>query len=519
MIDYRHMRSPLRDRLVARRRKAHPHLARPARAGQRRLSRRRMGLLLAFAIAIAVNLAVLALHGAALSRPAPQPAKAIWPVESVAAPAAVRRISLLDGLNSVPQPTATSRKPARRASLEGLELDGITGADAWLSPVAVATAEVEAEHDGFRHITAELKPRQTLAGALQSEGLAPEAVHEIVSALKGKFDFRRSRPGDQLAVTLGGDEQVQRFEYRARAEGPAGDIYIAERGSEGLVGRSEAVAVDVRQVTVQGQVHSTLYESMLATGEGASLISAFTEVFGWEIDFYREVQEADRFRILIEKRYVDDRFIGYGRLLAAEYAGRQVASRAFYYQDDSVAGYFNDSGESLQKTFLKSPVEVTRITSRFGSRKHPILGYTRAHNGVDYGVPRGTPVWTIGDGTVVTRRYDRGYGNLIEVRHPNGYLTQYAHLSKFANIKVGQHISQRQVIGYCGSTGLSTGPHVHFGMKRTGHYVDPLKQKMPRAAPLPAAARSAFARLIEERAAQLADSEIALAQGRNPGQG
>lgn len=512
MIDYRHMRSPLRDRLVGRRRRPEPHLARPARAdGRRRLSRRRMGLLLAFGLAIGINLLVLALHGVASSRPAALAPTPRWPVVRMAAPAVLAQISLLDGVRVAAAPLATPRQPQRRAALDAQTLDGVTGAAAWLpgeAPVVIPP----------RVLSAELKPRQTLAGALLATGLSQDAVHEIVGALKGEFDFRRSRPGDVLHVTVDSDERVQRFEYRATAGGLAGDLYLAERGPQGLVGRSEQIPVEVRQAVVIGHVHSTLYESMLATGEGASLISAFTEVFGWEIDFYREVQEGDRFRMLVEKRYVDDQFVGYGKLLAAEYAGRQVAANAFYYKDDRAVGYFNERGESLQKTFLKSPVEVVRITSRYGNRKHPILGYNRAHNGVDYGVPRGTPVWTIGDGTVVTRRYDRGYGNLVEVRHPNGYLTQYAHLSKFADVKVGQRVSQRQVLGYCGSTGLSTGPHVHFGMQKSGRYVNPLTQQTPRAAPLPEASKAAFTRLIEERLGQL-QGEIALAPTGPGGQG
>ncbi len=543
MFQYRHIRSPMRERLVnqgqnSKHLRADPtcrrERSRYARPRWPRLPKlpslpiRRYGLLAAFAAVIGVNVVVISMHGSALSSQQPTRQGPPLPTEKLSAPALVPSISLLDGLV---KPAAPVAKP--RAAVDHT-VDGVTAAAPLKvasltlpSPVVPTVQAVVHEPSAAalpaapseRVITAELGVRKTLAGALNAEGLAREAVQEIVAALQGKFDFRRARAGDSMSVTLDASERVKHFEYRAQTGGPAGEIYVAERGEAGLEGRREEVKIEVRESLVSGQVHSTLYESMLATGEGTSLIGTFADVFGWEIDFHREVREGDRFRMLVEKHYVGDKFIGYGRLLAGEYSGRRESYRAFYYQDAHADGYFNERGESMQKTFLKAPVAVARVTSGFGKRKHPILGYTRAHNGIDYGVPRGTPIWTVANGKITARHYEKGYGNVVKVRHPNGYETIYAHMSKFADLKVGSKVRQRQVIGYCGSTGMSTGPHVHFGMRKGGRYLNPLKQKFPRGQAIAKAARAGFARHMQELAAQLETTQIALAQEPSNSQG
>jgi murein DD-endopeptidase MepM/ murein hydrolase activator NlpD len=312
---------------------------------------------------------------------------------------------------------------------------------------------------------------------------------------------------------------LERVELKTAAGRGPGSMFVASRDGAGIKGEEQPIEVTTRRSLVTGDVHSTLYESMLATGEGTELIRRFTEVFGWEIDFYREVREGDRFRALVEKRYVDDRFIGYGRLLAAEYRAHDGAHRAFHFEDERTAGYFNDSGESMQKSFLKSPVEVTRITSHFGMRFHPVHKRHRKHNGVDYGAPQGTPIWTVADGVVTARSYASGIGNHVKVRHANGYETVYGHMSRFADITVGSKVRQRQVIGYCGSTGVSTGPHVHYGMLKKGTYINPLTQKFPRGNAVPEASRAAFAEQLRSLTSELDAVEIALAAERLAGQG
>lgn len=602
MTEFRHMRSPLRDRLVGatpkkrrsrpRRFKRDKNVARPSRVHRslvsllRPLTSWRMpvmprgaGLAAAFAAVIVANIVVVLTHGSALSS-SQDPIAAVLPVEQLASPKPLAQISLLDGtdLNSffaaparpakpqaksptkdqtkaqtkankapkatlksgaskpksnrkTPQAALTPQEPSTSKALQAPMQALLAGSSTKTTslqkqPVAQALAAATlAQHskqsslDQPRLIERKLSSQQTVAAALDDEGLGHLAVHEIVTALSGLFDFRQSRPGDGIRLTLTPSGQVQRFEYKSQNGGPAGSRFIVERDAQGLVGHREEIPVTVETAVVSGRIASSLYASMIETGESPSLISTFTNVFGWEIDFYREVQQNDRFRMIVEKRFADGKFIGYGRLLAGEYAGHIGTYRAFYYKDNDIEGYFNDTGESMEKTFLRAPVQVVRITSTFGRRHHPILGYTRRHNGVDYGVPRGTPIWSVANGRVIQKHYERGYGNVVKLRHPNGYETVYAHMSKFADIKVGQKVHQRQVIGYCGSTGLSTGPHVHFGMKKAGHYVNPLKQKFPRGKSLPKTSKAGFEKMLKNLAHRLDSVEIALADLPSRGQG
>ncbi|MBC7793978.1 MAG: M23 family metallopeptidase, partial [Clostridia bacterium] len=176
--------------------------------------------------------------------------------------------------------------------------------------------------------------------------------------------------------------------------------------------------------------------------------------------------------------------------------------RAFYFKAKNGTGYFADNGESCRKILLKMPLQYGRMTSGFGSRHHPVLGYTRTHNGVDYGVPVGTQVWSVGDGRVVKAGHGNGFGNVVEVSHANGWISQYAHLSAVA-VKVGQHVSQKQVIAKSGNTGMSTGPHLHYGLKRNNGYVDPAAQKFDRAESLKGAELAAFKHEVEKLSSEL----------------
>ncbi len=211
-----------------------------------------------------------------------------------------------------------------------------------------------------------------------------------------------------------------------------------------------------------------------------------SDVFAWDIDFYRDVQKGDRMRAVVEKVVSKGRTLEYGNVLAASYVGSSVGTkRTFRYQlPTGGESYFLEDGTSARKTFLKTPLKFAHVTSGFGSRVHPILNYVSAHNGVDYGTPTGTPVWAVADGQVVRAGYDKGGGNMVCVKHVLSLETCYLHLSKIG-VKVGERISQKAIIGESGNTGMSTGPHLHFAMKRGGSFVNPLNQNFPRADPLP----------------------------------
>jgi murein DD-endopeptidase MepM/ murein hydrolase activator NlpD len=225
----------------------------------------------------------------------------------------------------------------------------------------------------------------------------------------------------------------------------------------------------------------------------------------------------------VEKFVSKGRVLRYGEVLAAAYEGGLVGTRRVfrYQQPEGQANYFQEDGTSARKTFLKSPLKYAHVTSGFGSRFHPVLQYVKNHNGVDYGTPIGTPVWAVADGTVTKAQNTGAGGNTVCVRHINGLETCYLHLSKYgAGVRVGARVSQKQVIAYSGNTGRSTGPHLHFALKRNGQFVNPLNQKYPRADPLPKAQLPEFLARAKELASQLdAVSASVAAVAGNPGSG
>jgi murein DD-endopeptidase MepM/ murein hydrolase activator NlpD len=206
-------------------------------------------------------------------------------------------------------------------------------------------------------------------------------------------------------------------------------------------------------------------------------------VFAYDLDFYNDSHEGDTFKVIVEKEYGKDKeLLRYKRILAAEYRGKAGTFRTFFFSSPGQppggkGGYYTESGESSEKTMLKTPLKFTRVTSGFDRRRmHPVLHEVREHLGIDYAAPTGTPVWAAASGTIVHRGEAGGAGNLVMIRHDGGVETAYMHLSKFvAGQQVGQHVDAKTVIGYVGATGLATGPHLHFGVKQDGVFIDPTK--------------------------------------------
>jgi murein DD-endopeptidase MepM/ murein hydrolase activator NlpD len=216
---------------------------------------------------------------------------------------------------------------------------------------------------------------------------------------------------------------------------------------------------------------------MDAAGEQDPLTIALAEILAWEVDFYKDVREGDRFKVVVEKIYKGDQFVGYGAIHGVEYQRGEKIIRGIRYKD----GYYNEKGVSLRKAFLKAPLRFNRISSKFSrARLHPILGGLRPHLGVDYAAPPGTPIWAVADGTVAFCGWGDGFGNQVILRHKNGYMTYYGHLSSFGHgVRKGVKVRQKQIIGYVGSTGLSTGPHLDFRVSKDGRFRNPLKETYP----------------------------------------
>jgi murein DD-endopeptidase MepM/ murein hydrolase activator NlpD len=318
-------------------------------------------------------------------------------------------------------------------------------------------------------IEGNVKEKSSLFKSLSEKKIPLRWIDLIVSKLKPLVDFRKIKGGTYQFITDIRGELVK-FIYEA---GPV-EIYEVEKDLNGYVAQKKEVSLDTYFVKVAGQIRSSLFEAMDAAGEEDQLTISFAEILAWEIDFYKDAQPGDRFKLIVEKAYKGDQFIQYGPIHAVEYQRGEKTIRGVAYQDE----YYNDQGISLKKAFLKAPLRFNRISSRFSrARKHPILGGTRPHYGVDYAAPSGTPIWAVADGEVVSCGWNGGFGKQVILRHRNGYTTCYGHLTGFGpGIKRGKKVTQKQVIGYVGSTGLSTGPHLDYRLAKDGRFKNPLRE-------------------------------------------
>jgi murein DD-endopeptidase MepM/ murein hydrolase activator NlpD len=357
-----------------------------------------------------------------------------------------------------------------------------------------------------RTSTVTLRRGDTLLTALGRAGLDRRASNDVAEALRASgADLRRLRANDELEVTwtLDGEPLAVRWE-------PSPWLGFAAVASDaGWQVRRADTRPDVRVEAVRGEVRRSLFESVEALGETPQLVMELVEIFSSDFDFTADTRSGDRFRLLVEKRYAGETFVDYGQILVAQYVsdGRVLTGVAYDGAPGRVA-YYDPNGRSLKKSFLKSPLEFTRITSGFTwARPHPILGGVRPHLAVDYGAPVGTPVRAVADGIVMMAGWNGGNGIQVHLRHHAGYETQYNHLSRLGpGVRAGSRVSQRQVIGYVGSTGLSTGPHLDYRVAKNGRFVNPLSEKFIPGQPLDGAERARFVKDARDLVRQLEDS-------------
>ena len=345
----------------------------------------------------------------------------------------------------------------------------------------------------------------TLGQVLAREGFGP-AGPQVTAALAKLCDPRSIRGGQKYVVRLGEDGAPASFEYQSSAI----LRYLVEKDEEtgSWRGRKLEAAVEIKTVAAGGVVDSSLYESVQKAGESTVLVSLLVEQFAWDVNFYTDTHPGDHWKVVIEKQYLGGQFYKYGRLLAAEYGGKVGTFRSFFWAGkgaarDKPGKYYDDHGLAISKTMLKTPLRYVRISSKFDRKRfHPILHVEKAHLGIDYAAPQGTPVWASASGRVVEVGLKRGSGNTIVLAHTNGLSTRYYHLSRYARgLHVGQQVKQKEVIGFVGMTGLATGPHLHFSVTKNGAFVDPSKLNVSRDAPVPD--HAAFVDAIRPRIAAL----------------
>lgn len=322
-----------------------------------------------------------------------------------------------------------------------------------------------------------LRLNESLYLSLLRKRLPQTLIHQLTSTLRGKFDLRKSLPGDSYTL-LTTPDSILFFEYQ---KGMQERCRVTRENGE-MRTEVKPLEFDCMVRSVQGQIESSVWMSMIDLCDSPELIMKLTEVFEWEIDFLTEPRKGDTFRLIYEEYRKDGDFMKYGDILAAEYRlGDQIFQGVLYQSPDGRRSYYNPSGKSVKKAFLKSPLNYRRISSRFSYRRfHPIFRRFQPHLGVDYAAPVGTPVVSSGDGTVIYAGRKRGFGRIVEIRHPNGFVTSYGHLSRFARgIRRGAKVKQKDLIGYVGSTGTSTGPHLDYRVKANGRYVNPLRMVAP----------------------------------------
>jgi murein DD-endopeptidase MepM/ murein hydrolase activator NlpD len=360
-------------------------------------------------------------------------------------------------------------------------------------------------HPSHRVVHGEVVRGQTFAESLSATGVSGPHTYGIVQALRPYVNFQKISPGATFRATLDANGVPVHFRYDASPF----EIYEVTRNSTGYEAARREVPVERRVETITGEVTSSLFESMEALGEKPDLIMRFLDIFLWDFDFNHNARPGDQFRMLVEKEYGDGTFVQYGKILIAQYENRGKTYTGIYFETHPGKGdFYTLDGRSVRKTFLRSPLRFTRISSRYThQRRHPILGGVRPHLAIDYAAPTGTPVWSVADGTVLSAGWKGGNGKTVLIQHRSGYRTMYNHLSRFARgIRTGTRVRQKQVIGYVGSTGLSTGPHLDYRVIKHGRFVNPLSQKFIPGDPIPDSQRATFHRLRDRLLKELEPS-------------
>lgn len=351
----------------------------------------------------------------------------------------------------------------------------------------------------------------TLSTVFAKVGLSPNTLHEVLNSSKDAKQFSRLKVGQRLQFQL---DQHGQLESLSSKISDLESISLT-KNEKGFAFKRDLIKPDVRSAYTHGVIDSSLFLSAKRAGLSHSLTMDLANIFGYDIDFAMDIRSGDEFELIYEEKVVEGKQVGTGNILSARFTNRGKTFTAVRYTNkQGNSSYYSADGTSMRKAFIRTPVDFARISSRFSNgRRHPILNKIRAHKGVDYAAPRGTPIKAAGDGKIALAGRKGGYGNTVVLQHGSRYRTLYAHMQGFAKgIRTGGNVKQGQIIGYIGTTGLSTGPHLHYEFQVNGTHVDPLSQKLPMADPIASSEKARFvqlskplmARMDQERSTQLA---------------
>ena len=329
----------------------------------------------------------------------------------------------------------------------------------------------------------EVQPGQTLSEIFQSQGFDATDLAKVMASGKDTGALKTLHPGDQLEFLTDADGKLKGFRYDLES---ATRVTLTVQADGSMHAQVTTLPIERRLHFAHGVVKGSLFAAGAKAGLSETMVLKLADVFKYDIDFIKDLQQGDQFTVVYDDIYRNGQYAGAGNIIAAEFVNNGHRYTAYRFkQDDGGVAYYSEDGRPLRKGLLRTPVSFTRISSTFGIRKDPVLGYTRLHKGVDYAAPIGTPIHAAGDGVIVRRGWVHGFGNLVAIRNTPKYTTEYGHMSRFAKgLHVGSHVTQGEVIGYVGQTGFATGPHLHYQVMVNGQPENPLTVTMPKPQPL-----------------------------------
>jgi murein DD-endopeptidase MepM/ murein hydrolase activator NlpD len=336
--------------------------------------------------------------------------------------------------------------------------------------------------DSFDIITGRIKPNTFISDILVDHNVSMQEIDQVIKGSITVFDVRNIRSGNKYILFCDRDS-IAKARYLVYEHNATTCYVFSFNDSVNITSYTREVRREVRFAS--GTIETSLWDAMIGNGLHPNLISDFEDIFAWSVDFFG-LQRGDNFKVIYEELFIDDKSLGTGRIYGAQFSSSGTVINAIPFIQNGEESYFDSDGKSLRKAFLKAPLEFSRISSRFSSgRMHPILRIRRPHFGVDYAAPIGTPVRSIGDGRVISAGMSGGAGRMVKIQHNSIYATAYLHLSRFApGISAGVAVKQGEIIGFVGSSGLSTGPHLDFRFYKNGAPVDPFKVEAPSVEPV-----------------------------------
>lgn len=347
-----------------------------------------------------------------------------------------------------------------------------------------------------------IKPGDTITSLLAPFVAAPTEIHALVNANRDAKRLARIRAGETISVQVDADDYLVALRYAFDDT----NALLANRTTDGFDVRVEAIPLDRRIEHTSGVIETSLFASAQTAGLSDAATLKLAQIFGWDIDFALDLRQGDRYAVVYEQAYHNDQVVGQPQILAAEFVNDGKTYRAVYYRDRNGRGdYYAPDGKLMRKAFFRTPVDFTRISSTFSlGRYHPVLNRIRAHRGVDYAAPTGTPVKATADGTVAALGSRGGFGKTIVLQHGKRYTTLYAHLTRYARgLRSGARVRQGDVIGYVGQTGLATGPHLHYEFRVDGVHRNPLSVKVDVNESIPNGEKQAFQEATQRSLARL----------------